>query len=402
MPAYADVFQRVEKKYRLDAARRAALEEGLAAALAPDGYGRACITSLYLDTPERTLIDRSLEKPPYKEKLRLRAYGEPAGRALAAAFAGGAGLAAPAAVSGGAGLAAPAAADLGMPVFLEIKKKFRGVVYKRRVSLSLGAAVAYLDGVPYEEACAARPLADAALQQASLAPRSRQIARELDAALVRHGRLAPSMAIRCERVAWAPRDSAEAGPRVTFDDRLVFLDFRSGLPPSSGPDGALSLGSNAAALPGPDGAAPLGPASVPLAPAPAPAPALAWHSVIPAAEAIMEIKNAGPYPRWLAALLADARAYPASFSKYGAAYQLAAKATFSAENGTDWRFGTVQASRPSPGSGVSPGQIFGERQNPPQGRQIAPESSPPPYQNANQCHPRPKNWRSLVKGGRCA
>lgn len=388
MPAYADVFQRVEKKYRLDAARRAALEEGLAAALAPDGYGRACITSLYLDTPERTLIDRSLEKPPYKEKLRLRAYGEPAGRALAAAFAG------------GAGLAAPAAVDLGMPVFLEIKKKFRGVVYKRRVSLSLGAAVAYLDGVPYEEACAARPLADAALQQASLAPRSRQIARELDAALVRHGRLAPSMAIRCERVAWAPRDSAEAGPRVTFDDRLVFLDFRSGLSPSSGPDGALPLGSNAAALPGPDGVAPLGSASVPLAPDSA--SALAWHPVIPAAEAIMEIKNAGPYPRWLAALLADARAYPASFSKYGAAYQLAAKATFSAENGTDWRFGTVQAGRPSPSSGVSPGQIFGERQNPPQGRQIAPESSLPPYQNANQCHPRPKNWRSLVKGGRCA
>lgn len=388
MPAYADVFQRVEKKYRLDAARRAALEEGLAAALAPDGYGRACITSLYLDTPERTLIDRSLEKPPYKEKLRLRAYGESAGRALAAAFAG------------GAGLAAPAAVDLGMPVFLEIKKKFRGVVYKRRVSLSLGAAVAYLDGVPYEEACAARPLADAALQQASLAPRSRQIARELDAALVRHGRLAPSMAIRCERVAWAPRESAEAGPRVTFDDRLVFLDFRSDLPPSSGPDGALSLGSNAAALPGPDGVAPLGPASVP--PAPDSASALAWHSVIPAAEAIMEIKNAGPYPRWLAALLADARAYPASFSKYGAAYQLAAKATFSAENGTDWRFGTVQASRPSPSSGVSPGQIFGERQNHPQGQQITPESSLPPYQNANQCHPRPKNWRSLVKGGRCA
>lgn len=210
MPAYADVFQRVEKKYRLDAARRAALEEGLAAALAPDGYGRACITSLYLDTPERTLIDRSLEKPPYKEKLRLRAYGEPAGRALAAAFAGGAGLAAPAAVSGGAGLAAPAAADLGMPVFLEIKKKFRGVVYKRRVSLSLGAAVAYLDGVPYEEACAARPLADAALQQASLAPRSRQIARELDAALVRHGRLAPSMAFAAS--AWPGRHATRRRP----------------------------------------------------------------------------------------------------------------------------------------------------------------------------------------------
>ena len=374
MPAYAGVFQRVEKKYRLDAARRAALEEGLATALAPDGYGRACITSLYLDTPDRALIDRSLEKPPYKEKLRLRAYGEPAGAALAAAFAGGAGTAAPADGS-------------GVPVFLEIKKKFRGVVYKRRVGLSLGAAVAYLGGAPYEEACAAYPQADAALQEASLASRSRQIARELDAALVRHGRLTPSMAIRCERVAWAPRDSAEAGPRVTFDDRLAFLDFR--------PDGAASPGSDGASLLGSGGAA---------SPDPAPDPvlALAWRPVIPADEAIMEIKNAGPYPRWLSALLADARAYPASFSKYGAAYQLAAKATFPTENGADWRFGTVQAGQLSPSSGVSPGQIFGERQNPPQGRQIAPESPPPPYQNANQCHPRPKNWRSPMKGGRCA
>lgn len=75
MPGYAEVFQRIEKKYRVDAAQRALLEAGLGAALAPDAYGRSRVTSLYLDTPDRALIDRSLEKPTYKEKLRLRAYG---------------------------------------------------------------------------------------------------------------------------------------------------------------------------------------------------------------------------------------------------------------------------------------------------------------------------------------
>lgn len=298
MSGYAEVFQRIEKKYRVDAAQRALLEAGLGAALAPDAYGRSRVTSLYLDTPDRALIDRSLEKPTYKEKLRLRAYGPEAGAALVAAFAPGSTPAAsrpaaapavplpcPAAPSRGASGAAFSSPDLAAasstPVFLEIKKKLRGVVYKRRVALSLGAAVAYLGGTPYGDACAAHPLADPALQARSLSARSRQIARELDAALARHGRLVPSMAIACERVAWAPADPdapAAAGLRVTFDDRLAFLDL--------------------------------------MAPAPA------WRPVIPPADAVMEVKSVGPYPRWLADLLAQARAYPASFSKYGTAYRL--------------------------------------------------------------------------------
>lgn len=48
----------------------------------------------------------SLEKPVYKEKLRLRSYG------------------------------IPKAKD---PVFLELKKKYKGIVYKRRIALSLEA-----------------------------------------------------------------------------------------------------------------------------------------------------------------------------------------------------------------------------------------------------------------------
>ena len=88
---YDSVFKRVEKKYRTTPRQRAAVEAAArdAGAMAVDVYGRTRITSLYLDTPERAMIARSVEKPLYKEKLRLRAYGEAAGAALMAAFGAG-------------------------------------------------------------------------------------------------------------------------------------------------------------------------------------------------------------------------------------------------------------------------------------------------------------------------
>ena len=73
MAAYSSVFKRVEKKYRIGAAERAAVEAAAGGPMAVDAYGRTRITSLYLDTPERSMIARSVEKPLYKEKLRLRA-----------------------------------------------------------------------------------------------------------------------------------------------------------------------------------------------------------------------------------------------------------------------------------------------------------------------------------------
>ena len=75
MTAYNSVFKRVEKKYRIDVAERAAVEAAAERLMAVDDYGRTRITSLYLDTPERAMIARSVEKPLYQEKLRLRATG---------------------------------------------------------------------------------------------------------------------------------------------------------------------------------------------------------------------------------------------------------------------------------------------------------------------------------------
>lgn len=298
MAAYSSVFKRVEKKYRIGAAERAAVEAAAGGPMAVDAYGRTRITSLYLDTPERSMIARSVEKPLYKEKLRLRAYGDAAGVALMGAFGAGPIVREPGGLplSDGevetrvaAGLQVPGAAA-ALPVFFGIKKKFKGIVYKRRLALTLPAALAFVSGLPYEQACARWPLSDAALAAAALSPATRQIARELEAAMDRWLPLVPSMGIACDRAAWAYRPEMfqeregdelfDSELRITFDDCLEYLDCHRFHSP--------------------------------------------WRPIIESSESVMEIKSAGPYPPWLVEVLSAERIYPASFTKYGNAYQLAA------------------------------------------------------------------------------
>lgn len=297
MAAYSSVFKRVEKKYRIGAAERAAVEAAAGGPMAVDAYGRTRITSLYLDTPERSMIAQSVEKPLYKEKLRLRAYGDAAGVALMGAFGAGPIVREPGGLplSDGevetrvaSGLQVPGAA-LALPVFFGIKKKFKGIVYKRRLALTLPAALAFVSGLPYERACARWPLSDAALAAAALSPATRQIARELEAAMDRWLPLVPSMGIACDRAAWAYRPEMfqeregdelfDSELRITFDDCLEYLDCHCFHSP--------------------------------------------WRPIIESSESVMEIKSAGPYPPWLVEVLSAERIYPASFTKYGNAYQMA-------------------------------------------------------------------------------
>lgn len=297
MAAYSSVFKRVEKKYRIGAAERAAVEAAAGGPMAVDAYGRTRITSLYLDTPERSMIAQSVEKPLYKEKLRLRAYGDAAGVALMGAFGAGPIVREPGGLplSDGevetrvaSGLQVPGAA-LALPVFFGIKKKFKGIVYKRRLALTLPAALAFVSGLPYEQACARWPLSDAALAAAALSPATRQIARELEAAMNRWLPLVPSMGIACDRAAWAYRPEMfqeregdelfDSELRITFDDCLEYLDCHCFHSP--------------------------------------------WRPIIESSESVMEIKSAGPYPPWLVEVLSAERIYPASFTKYGNAYQMA-------------------------------------------------------------------------------
>ena len=97
-----NVFARTELKYRLTAAQDRFLRETLAPYVEPDQYGESTICNIYYDTPDFRLIRKSIEKPVYKEKLRLRSYG-------------------------------PAGPDDN--TFLELKKKYKGIVYKRRICL---------------------------------------------------------------------------------------------------------------------------------------------------------------------------------------------------------------------------------------------------------------------------
>lgn len=245
--AYQDDFKRKEVKYRLTAAQAARMRTLLASRMQADAYGSTLITSMYYDTRERSMIARSLEKPLYKEKLRLRRYGR---------------------------------RDDAAPVFVELKKKYKGIVYKRRVAVSAGAASLFMAGAPYERAIARWPLPDAALQATAASAKSCQIAAEIAACVQRTGPVMPSISIACERVAWAPLpDAADAaGVRVTFDSRIRYRDLFQPQPQR---------------------------VSVPI---------------IGAGEELMEVKVPGAYPLWLAEAIDAIGAKPTSYSKYGQAY----------------------------------------------------------------------------------
>ncbi len=218
------VFRRIEKKYRVTAEEAEAVKEALRDVLLPDEFGVSTIGNLYLDTPDFLLIRRSIDAVSYKEKLRLRCYGRPTDDSK---------------------------------VFLELKKKYNGVVGKRRIALTLGEACAYFEnGVP---------------------PREGQIMRELDYAMTLYRRPKPRLALFYEREAYAYR--GEEGVRITFDTAVRYR--ADDLLLQHGWDGRKLL---------PDGTA------------------------------LMEIKCAGAMPLRLAHLLDERKIFPTRFSKYGAAY----------------------------------------------------------------------------------
>lgn len=107
------VMQRYELKYILSASQADHLLNRLQGHMALDQYGRTSIASLYYDTPDSRLIRNSLEKPKFKEKIRLRSYGM---------------------------------ATAESPVYLELKRKAHDIVYKRRVQSTVPAAEAFLAG----------------------------------------------------------------------------------------------------------------------------------------------------------------------------------------------------------------------------------------------------------------
>lgn len=218
-------FERYEKKYFLTPIQQKLLLSRMRPYMRADEYGKYTICNIYYDTDDWRLIRASLEKPDYKEKLRVRSYGVPA---------------------------------KDDRVFVELKKKCGGVVYKRRITTETYLAEPFL----YERAT----------------DRSYgQIGREI-AWFQKFYRAVPKVFIAYDRAAFAGIDDPEL--RITFDTHMRWRDA----------DLDLCLGDHGQPLLDTD-------------------------------EILMEIKFPGACPLWLSRLLSEMGVFPTSFSKYGACYQ---------------------------------------------------------------------------------
>jgi hypothetical protein len=227
-----DVFSRYENKYTLDGRTFRKVQAAIADNMEADKFNRGgemyTIRNIYYDTQDNSLIRQSLAKPLYKEKIRLRAYGEVYGES---------------------------------DVFVEIKKKFNGLVSKRRSKLKLCEAYEFLDG--------------------DFLPESRenmnfQVLREARYIIERE-RPKPALYLAYDRFAYFGVGRHDL--RISFDTnirtRRENVQFEYG-----------DFGEN----------------------------------LLKADTWIMEIKVASSIPIWLCKLLSEFEIYPVSYSKYGAEY----------------------------------------------------------------------------------
>ncbi len=219
------IFERNEIKYLLGPRQAEHLLSCLEGHMKADDYGKTLIRNIYYDTPDHRLIRTSLEKPVYKEKLRVRSYRQ---------------------------------VNAEDRVFVELKKKYKDVVYKRRVSMKRDEASMYLCGkCPAPEPC--------------------QITAELDYFLSFYGDLTPMVFLSYEREAYF--DPGGTDLRLTLDRNILYREDH------------LSLGFGAYGTP-----------------------------ILPPGATLLELKTSGGIPLWLSHFLNREQLRKTSFSKYGEAY----------------------------------------------------------------------------------
>lgn len=220
-----DVFKRYEKKYMITMEQYQELIDRMITKMTADHYGKHTICNIYFDTPCYHMIRNSLDKPIYKEKLRLRSYGVPREEDT---------------------------------VYIELKKKYDGVVYKRRVPMMLRDARKYLYyGIhPDTEG---------------------QILREVDYT-VKLYQPKPVVYLAYERIAFFGKEDPEL--RVTFDMNIRAREYH------------LDLKRGGYGIP-----------------------------LLEKGQLLMEVKIPGAMPVWMSRLLSEMKLYPVSYSKYGAYYK---------------------------------------------------------------------------------
>ena len=219
------VFQRYEIKYLLTREQKDAVLSAMVPHMEPDSFGRSTIRNLYYDTDNYRLVRRSLERPLYKEKLRVRSY---------------------------------CTAKPDDEVFIELKKKYNSVVYKRRTGIRENEAADYLAGrIP--------------------APRRCQITDEIDYFRQFYGTLAPRVFLSYEREAFF--EKGDGSFRVTFDENILWRTT----------DLSLEAG-------------------------------IYGENILKPGQTLMELKTAGSIPLWMVDILTGQKLQRTSFSKYGSAY----------------------------------------------------------------------------------
>lgn len=224
MAKFVYTFRRYEKKYLITKEQADELLNRIGDRMVPDKYGETVICNLYYDTEDYVLIRRSLDKPRYKEKLRIRCYGVP---------------------------------DENSVAFIEIKKKFSKVVYKRRLDTTYKKATEYIKTGEIDI--------------------KGQIKNELDWFLKTYKTLRPSTALFYTRKAFFDKTNPEL--RITVDKDILWRRK----------DLDLTLGAYG-------------------------------EPIIDDHNRLLEIKIPGTVPVWLAHELSELKIFPNSFSKYGKAF----------------------------------------------------------------------------------
>lgn len=222
-----NVFERAEKKFIIPPDKYERLIKALDPYMQVDQYGLHTIQTIYYDTDDYAIIQHSLDKPAYKEKLRLRSYGIP---------------------------------QEDSPVYLELKKKLDGITYKRRMTMSLHNANAYLEqGITPPESNDAK-----------------QTFGEIDC-FVRQHQLTGKVLLSYDRIALFGKEDEDF--RMTFDGGVRWRNSQVDL--SQGDYGTLLL-----------------------------EPGIR----------LLEVKILGSFPLWLCDILSELGLYSQSFSKYGTVY----------------------------------------------------------------------------------
>ncbi|HOO27038.1 MAG TPA: polyphosphate polymerase domain-containing protein [Lachnospiraceae bacterium] len=223
---FKNIFERYEIKYLMTRQQQYELYNLMVTHMQPDTFGKSTIYNIYYDTPDRRLIRKSLDGPCYKEKLRVRSYG---------------------------------VAKSESTVFIELKKKYNGIVYKRRMDLNERLAHNYLE------------------HSMGVGEKS-QIGKEIEYFMKFYEQIEPSVFLSYEREAFVGKEDPDF--RMTFDKNILMRDY----------DMDLKLGAYGETL-------------------------LDDNMIL------LEIKTACGIPEWLLGFLSENQIYKTSFSKYGCAYQ---------------------------------------------------------------------------------